>query len=173
MKIPLKLIGVLSLTMISLAVAEEADKVNVQLAMANKVNPEGLALWDVTNNAMDDDGYLDPKKLTAEKWAQLLEIGQSLEQTGKMMASGKEFIAAAPGTKLQDESPNSFSAADVQRFIDAKPDLFREKAQVLSKTGTEVIAAAKTHDVKKLDEIANSLDGVCESCHQNFWYPQQ
>ena len=165
--------GALGLIIASSAVAQETAKVNLQLTMQTKVNPQGLALWDVTNNAQDDNGNLDPKKITAEKWAKLLEIGASLEQAGKALATGK-VIAAAPGAKLQDEGgPGSSKAADVQRYLDTKPDVFRQQARQLQKTGVDVSAAAKTHDAKKLSALSDSLDGVCEACHQIFWYPQQ
>jgi hypothetical protein len=142
--------------------------------MLTKVNPQGLALWDITNNAQDDKGNLDPKKITADKWAKLVNIGASLEQAGKMLATDKGVIAAAPGTKLQDETaPDSPKAADVQRHIDAKPDVFRHHAQELQKVGAAVVAAAKAHDSKKLSDLSDSLDSVCEGCHQTFWYPPQ
>src|SRR5215831_6946325 len=129
--------------------ADEVAKVNLQTTMQTKINPQGLALWDITNNAQDDKGNLDPKKLTAAKWAKLSEIGASLEEAGKMLATAKGITAAAPGTKLQDETtPESPKAVDVQRHLDAKPDVFRQHAQELQKTGVDVVAAAKTHDAK-------------------------
>jgi hypothetical protein len=174
MKVQFHFLCALGLIVTSSVVADEAPKVNVQLTMQTKVNPQGLALWDVTNNAQDDNGNLDPKKMTADKWTKLLSIGASLEQAGKALASDKGVIAAAPGTKLQDETaPDSPKAADVQRYIDAKPDVFRHHAQVLQKTGADVVAAAKAKDAKKLAELSDSLDAVCEECHQTFWYPQQ
>jgi Cytochrome C' len=164
----------IGLMIASIAVAQEAPKVNLQLTMQTKVNPQGLALWDITNNAQDDKGNLDPKKLTAAKWAKLVEIGGSLEEAGKTLAIAKGVIAAAPGTKLQDETtPDSPKAADVQRHIDAKPGVFRQRAQELQKTGADVVAAAKSRDAKKLGDLSDSLDGVCEACHQTFWYPEQ
>jgi hypothetical protein len=164
----------LGLIIASSVIADEAPKVNLQITMLTKVNPQGLALWDITNNAQDDKGNLDPKKITADKWAKLVNIGASLEQAGKMLATDKGVIAAAPGAKLQDENaPDSPKAADVQRHIDAKPDVFRHHAQELQKTGAAVVAAAKAHDSKKLADLSDSLDTVCEGCHQTFWYPPQ
>jgi hypothetical protein len=173
MKVSSHYLCALGLIMASSVFSEEAPKVNLQVTMLTKVNPQGLALWDITNNAQDDKGNLDPKKMTADKWAKLVNIGASLEQAGKMLATDKGVIAAAPGAKLQDEGADSPKAADVQRYIDAKPDVFRHHAQELRKTGADVVAAAKAHDSKKLSELSDSLDAVCEGCHQTFWYPQQ
>jgi hypothetical protein len=174
MKLSYCYVYAISLIVASTAIADDASKVNLQVTMLTKVNPQGLALWDITNNAQDDKGNLDPKKITADKWAKLVNIGASLEQAGKMLATDKGVIAAAPGTKLQDETaPDSPKAADVQRHIDAKPDVFRHHAQELQKVGAAVVAAAKAHDAKKLSDLSDSLDSVCEGCHQTFWYPPQ
>jgi hypothetical protein len=173
MKLPCCYLCAFGLMIASPVIADEAPKVNLQLTMLTKVNPQGLALWDITNNAQDDKGNLDPKKLTAEKWTKLVEIGASLEQAGKMLATSKGIMAAAPGIKLQDESPDSPKAADVQRHIDAQPNVFRQRALELQKTGADVVIAAKAHDAKKLSDLSDSLDSVCETCHQTFWYPQQ
>lgn len=173
MRIPFHFLCAFGLAIASSAIADEVAKVNLQTTMQTKVNPQGLALWAITNNAQDDKGDFDPKKLTAEKWAKLLEIGASLEQAGKTLATAKGVMAAAPGTKLQDENADSPKAVDVQRHLDAQPDLFRQRALELQKTGANVVAAAKTRDAKKLADLSDSLDGVCEGCHQTFWYPQK
>lgn len=154
--------------------AADATQANVQITMLTKVNPQALALWDLTNDAQDDNGDIDARKINAATWARLLEIGKAIEEGGRALASGKGVIAAAPGAKLQDETaPGASKAADVQRFIDAKPAVFRKHALELQGTGTALIGAVTKRDGKKLTELSNALDEVCENCHMAFWYPQQ
>ena len=156
------------------AIAADEAKVNLQLTMLTKVNPNALALWDATNKAQDDNGNIDPKKLNAAAWAKLLDMGKAIEEGGKALAASNGVIAAAPGTKLQDETnPGASKAADVQRFLNAKPAEFKKHSAELQKTGAGLVEAATKHDAKKLNDLANSLDEVCESCHTVFWYPQQ
>ncbi len=157
-----------------IALSADAPKANVQLTMLTKVNPQGLALWEITNNAMGDDGAVSASKITKAQWAELLEIGKALEEGGRTLTTSNGIIAALPGTKLQDETnPGASKAADVQRYIDAKPAVFRSHSLELQKTGAAIIEAAKKRDAKRLDAVSSSLDGVCESCHTIFWYPQQ
>lgn len=173
MKRFISVLGVLALQMGAVQSAE-TPAANLQLIMLTQVNAQGLALWDITNNAVADSGDLDPKLITADKWAKLLEIGKALEQGGKTLATSSKIIAAAKGSKLQDEGNQGAStAADVQRYLDAKPAEFRKHAVALQKTGADVIQAATKRDTKKLNEVAGNLDAVCEDCHVVFWYPQQ
>ncbi len=156
------------------AVGADESNVNLQLTMLSKVNPNALALWDATNKAQDDNGNLDAKKIDAASWAKLSQMGKALEEGGKMLATSNGVIAAPPGAKLQDENNAGASkAADVQRFLDAKPAEFRKHALELQKTGTGIVQAVAKRDGKKLSELSNSLDEVCETCHVVFWYPQQ
>jgi hypothetical protein len=156
------------------ALGADAPKANLQLTMLTKVNPQALALWDITNKSQDDSGNLDGKKIDAAAWARLVEIGQALEDAGRTLASSSGVIAALPGTKLQDENNSGASkATDVQRYLDAKPAEFRRHARQLQKTASDVAEAARKRDVDKLGQLSNSLDEVCEGCHVVFWYPQQ
>jgi hypothetical protein len=155
-------------------IAADETKANLQLTMLTKVNPNALALWDATNKAQDDNGNLDPKKLNADAWSRIVDMGKAIEEGGKALASSNGVIAAAPGAKLQDESnPGASKAADVQRYLNAKPAEFRKHALELQKTGAGIVEAATKHDGKKLAGLSDSLDEVCESCHTIFWYPQQ
>ncbi len=172
MKKSIRLIAVLGLILAG-AVCAAGAPANLQQIMIGNVNPNGLALWDVTNKAMDENGKVSAKKLTEENWKNLLGIGLQLEEGGRALATSDGVIAASPGSKLQDEGNQGASTAqDVQRFIDAKSAEFRRHALALQKTGGDIVTAVKKHDAKKLDALSGSLDAVCEACHTAFWYPQ-
>jgi len=156
-----------------MALAAEAPPLDVHTAMLTRVNTQGLALWNITNKAIADDGSLDPGKLTTANWLQLGEIGKALQNAGRDLARAQKPMAAPPGAKLQSEDNAGSTAADVQRYLDARPIEFRRHALQLEHIGAGVVAAATRRDPKKLGDMANSLDGVCEGCHMIFWYPEQ
>src|SRR5690348_11848264 len=98
-------------------IAADEPTANLQLTMLAKVNPNALALWDATNKAQDDNGNLDPKKLNADAWTRIVEMGKAIEAGGKALATTNGIIAAPAGAKLQDEgNPGASKAADVQRY---------------------------------------------------------
>jgi cytochrome c556 len=147
---------------------------DVHQTMLTKVNPPATALWDIAAAAPNDDGDIDPAKVDAATWAKLLEAGKALEDAGKLLNTSTAFIAAAPGAKLQNEEPpEAPKAADVQRYIDAKPDEFRQHAAQLRSTGASIVAAVTQRDGKALGQLSNTLYENCESCHKAFWYPEQ
>lgn len=157
-----------------LSFAAAPPEANVQLTMLTKVNPQATAVWNLTNDAQDDAGNIDPKKIDAATWAKLMDAARALEEGGRAMATATRLVAAPPGAKLQDEGgPGASKAADVQRYIDAKPAEFRKHSAALQKTGADLATAITRRDGRKLTDLSNSLDQVCEECHVAFWYPQQ
>ena len=89
----------------------DAAKANLQVTMLTKVNPQGLALWDITNAALDDNGNVAASKVKPADWAKLIEIGKALEEGGRTLATSDGIIAAAPGAKLQDQANAGASTA--------------------------------------------------------------
>jgi hypothetical protein len=172
--IPLKTLCVTTALVTSLAIAADAPKVVLQTVMLTVVNPQGLALWAITNDAIGDDGNLDAKKLTPAKWAQLGEIGKALQAGGRTLATNRGIVAAPPGARLQDDTPTGPSKSiAVQGYLDAQPDLFHQRAKALQDLGGKAATAASKQDLNAMNQIAGDLDGVCEACHLNFWYPDQ
>jgi hypothetical protein len=79
-----------------------------------------------------------------------------------------------PGARLQDNNPSGPSKSiTIQGYLDAKPDLFRQRAKALQELGAKTVAVAGKKDLKALNQISDQLDGVCKACHRDFWYPEQ
>ena len=47
------------------------------------------------------------------------------------------------------------------------------KTDPIRETIDAVVKAANARDAAKAGPIIDSLDGVCEGCHLDYWYPDQ
>jgi hypothetical protein len=149
-----------------------AATANVQLAMLGQINPQGTALWDITNDAMESAGSVTAAKIKASDWTRLLASGKAIANGAHALATAERIVAASPGAKIADEGPPGVArAADVQRYIDADTATFRARAARLEQTGTGIVVAVQKRDLKALQDLANHLDAVCEDCHKQYWYP--
>jgi hypothetical protein len=144
--------------------------VDVRAMMQQHVNPAVMSIWDVTNNAMDDDGAIDPAQMDAAKWRQVAEGAERLAASGREMAAATAFVAAAPGNTAVDQG--EIPMAQVQRQIDSDPRLFRLMATAQAAHADRLAAAAGAQDAEAAGELVAGLDSVCESCHARFWYPE-
>ena len=143
---------------------------DVRAAMQQAVNPAMLSIWDITNNAMNDEGGIDPVQMDAAKWQQIAEGADQLAAAGTAMAEAEAFVAAAPGNSAVDEG--AVPMAEVQRHLDSDPRLFAQMAAAFAAHSTQLAEAAKKQDAVATSELIVQMDGVCESCHARFWYPE-
>jgi cytochrome c556 len=170
------LIAALAAPALLFAAAAAADgnatAVNVRTAMVEGVNPAALAIWDVGNNATDDDGEPDGSRLDADKLAGLREAAQMLARYSVKLAEADTIQASGPdlvGGKLPD---GVASREQIQAAIDADPAGFRALAVAMGEQGDAIGAAVDSGDKQAVAELLVSFDGACQSCHERYWYVQ-
>jgi cytochrome c556 len=138
--------------------------------MQQRVNPAMLAIWDVGNNALNDEGGIDPKLMDAGKWNQVAEAADQLAAVGKDMAGAGSFIAAAPDNSEVAEGEIAMTA--VQQHIDGDPAGLKQMAAAFADHAQRLATAARAQDAASAGDLISEMDGVCETCHARYWYPE-
>jgi len=151
----------------------QTAEATVHAIMKNKVDANADALWDLTNPALADDASLDPAKIDDATWTRMAERAQAVGDAAGELATLKTLKLINPGDKIADQGTFGNQPADVQAHLDRNPDDFRQFAGVLQADMADVVKYSKAHDAKKLTPLIDQLDGVCENCHLEFWYPEQ
>lgn len=142
--------------------------------MKDKVDAHADALWAIANAAIADDAGIDPSKMTDDQWTQLAARAEEVRQGALQIAKMDPIVVAKPGVKVADEGvEGGHSAAQVQQQIDADPAQLREMADGLATHMANIVKAANAHDAATAGPLIDQLDGVCEGCHLEFWYPSQ
>lgn len=142
--------------------------------MKEQIDANADALWDVTNAAIDDNAMLDAAKLGDAGWARIIELSGKVEDGARALAAMDPVVVAAPGVKISDSDiEGGHTAAQVQAYVDADPATFRSLATTLADHMAEIRTAAMGRDADTAARLVNELDGVCESCHLSYWYPEQ
>lgn len=158
-------------TGIGVAAAAEGEVLYLRTAMKEAVNPAIFGIWDITNNAMNDEGGIDPKQMDDAKWATVEARALDLAKVSRAMANAAVIRAAAPGDDKVDEG--AVAMADIQRYVDAEPAAFRAFALAQAEHADKLAEAAEQKDAAAAGDLVAGLDGVCEACHARFWYPDQ
>jgi len=142
--------------------------------MKDKVDKNADELWDISNAAIGDAAGLDASKMTDERWAQLTTKAEAVQQAALEIATMDPLVVARPGVKISDEGiPGGHTAAMVQERLDKDPEKLRDLANALASHMGELVAATRAHDAARAGPLIDQLDSVCESCHLEFWYPDQ
>lgn len=149
-----------------------AADVTLNDAMKDVVAPKTQIVWDVGNKAMNDKGEADASRLADDDWKQIIEGGSAVSASLKALAGADRLKAAQPGVKIQSEgNPGAWGAADVQKAIDADPRGFKELAMKLATALDATVAGAKARNGQAVQDGSSQIDGLCEDCHKQYWYP--
>jgi cytochrome c556 len=166
--------GGIALLVAAHAVHSAAAPANLHEPMKNIVAVQTQTIWDLGNQAQDDQGNPDPSKLAAGDWSKIIDAAGKVRQVAQTLAQAEHVVVAAAGVKIEGEgNPDALGAKQVQAAIDANPAEFRARSQALATSMEQIVAAAKAKDARKLFDVSGALDQVCEDCHMKFWYPEQ
>ena len=147
--------------------------VDVRQAMIDGVNPAALAIWDVGNNAIDEQGQPDVSKLDVPALARLREAAQTLGTYAQLMAEAPVLKASGPdlvGGRLPE---GIASREQIQAAIDADPAGFRAYSKAMGAEADGILSAFQAGDRASVASRVASFDGACQSCHERYWYVNQ
>jgi hypothetical protein len=154
---------------------EQPQQTTLHEIMKDEVDVRADDVWDIGNKHIDANAGIDAAGMSDDDWKKLASAAVSLQQGALAIANLKDpIVVAKPGVKIADEDvPGGDSAASVQANVDKDPQGLRDHASSLAQDMADLATAANKHDAATAGPIINQLDGVCESCHLEFWYPSQ
>jgi cytochrome c556 len=153
--------------------AETGAALDVRQAMVEGVNPAALAIWDVGNNAIDDQGMPDPAKFDAVTLARLREAAQMLGTYAEVLAEAPILRASGPDLVGGRVPEGVASRAQIQAAIDANPAGFRAYSQAMGDQAEGILAAIEAGDRAAVADRVQGFDGACQACHERYWYVSQ
>ncbi len=137
--------------------------------MAAEVMPSAGALWNSVATISDKTGFHVHEPETDAQWEALrLQALILVESTNLLMIKGRKATAEA-----EPDEPGALGGAAVQHLIDTNWSSFVTDAQGLHDIAMVMLHDVQAKDVKGLYHDGGTLDQVCESCHLEFWYPDQ
>jgi len=164
--------GSLAACLSSTELQAQLGVIETRETMVAGINSAAVAIWDIYHEAQDEDGELDPVRMTDDKWEQLRDEAKELQTWSGMMAEADVIHASGPDVPSGQVPEGAASRAEIQAMIDANPDLFREKARDLSERAGLLLAAARARDAAAAGHRAAEIDVPCQGCHTRYWYKQ-
>jgi hypothetical protein len=167
-------LGALGVGIWSTATAADTQyspEISVAEIMESMVMPAATALWDAVGVDVTAQGEIEKKPQNDEEWAELRAAAVTLaEATNSLVVPGRH--AAPPGTV--SENPDSeLQPAEIEALLAKERPAWVAHAQVLRVTAMQALAAVDARDLDKITEVGGAIDEACESCHLQFWYPNQ
>jgi hypothetical protein len=146
---------------------------SIQELMDAVIDPSADALWDSVSITQTEKSTVFHQPHTNEEWQEARRHAIALiEGTNLLVMDGRKLVA--PGSPVLDQGTSGvLSAEEGQRLLDSRHESFVQFARALREAGTQMLTAIDKKDPTAMMNAGAAMDGVCESCHLTFWYPNQ
>ncbi|HTD73498.1 MAG TPA: hypothetical protein VK652_08210 [Steroidobacteraceae bacterium] len=146
---------------------------SIQELMDAVIDPSADALWDSVSIIETVKGTVFHQPHTDEEWQEARRHAIALiEGTNLLVMDGRKLVA--PGSPVLDQGTSGvLTAEEGQQKLDSQHPTFVQFAKALREAGTQMLTAIDKKDPTGMMNAGAAMDGVCESCHLTFWYPNQ
>jgi hypothetical protein len=146
---------------------------SIQELMDAVIDPAADALWNSVSIVETTKGTVFHQPHSAEEWQNARRHAIALiEGTNLLVMDGRRLVA--PGSPVLDQGTSGvLSAEEGQKLLDAQHPTFVQFARALREAGTQMLTSIDKKDPAGMMNAGSAMDGVCESCHLTFWYPNQ
>ena len=150
---------------------EYVPTATVKDLMQSVVDPSADVVWLAVTTVQSQKGTVETKPKNDEEWAKVRHGAIALmEASNLLMVPGRHV--ARPGEK--SETPGvELEPSEMEALINTDLAAWRKRAHGLHEAGVAALQAIDAKDADKLFEVGEQIERACESCHSQYWYPNE
>jgi hypothetical protein len=139
--------------------------------MQSVVDPNADVVWLAVTTVQSAKGTLETRPKNDEEWTKVRHGAIALtEASNLLMVPGRHVARAGeksdtPGVELEP--------SEMEALINKDLAAWRKRAHGLHEAGVAAIQAIDAKDADKLFEVGEQIERACESCHSQYWYPNE
>jgi hypothetical protein len=139
--------------------------------MQSVVDPNADVVWLAVTTVQSQKGTVETKPKNDEEWTKVRHGAIALmEASNLLMVPGRHV--ARPGEK--SETPGvELEPSEMEALINKDLAAWRKRAHGLHEAGVAALQAIDARDADKLFEVGEQIERACESCHSQYWYPNE
>jgi len=148
-----------------------APTATVKDLMLSVIDPSADVVWLSVTTIQSEKGIVETKPVTDEDWTKVRHGAVTLtEAANLLMIPGRRVArpgeeSETPGVELEPE--------EMDALIAKERAAWNTRAKALHEAGLAVLKAIDAKDADKVFEIGEQIELACESCHMQFWYPNE
>ena len=141
----------------------------VQDIMQSIIDPNIDPVWDSVATISTTKGTIEKAPKTDAEWKAVRQHALVVvEASNLLLIEGRQV--ATPGASTST-SAVELSPAEVQKGIALHRADFDKNANALHDAAVQVLQAIDAKRADQLVDAGGRVDQACESCHAQFWYP--
>lgn len=139
--------------------------------MLSIIDPSADVVWESVGTIVGSTGTEERVPRTDEEWTNVRHGAIRLvEATNLLMMSGRHVARAgetseAPGVELEPEQ--------MEALIIKDREAWNRHTQALREASLAMLRAIDARDSENMLEAGERIEIACESCHSQYWYPNQ
>jgi cytochrome c556 len=138
--------------------------------MKSIVDPSADVVWNSVQSVADERGLVDIAPRTDEEW-QNTRMGaiRLVEATNLLLIPGRHV--GAPGEK--SEAEDELEPAQMEELINKDRQAWYKRVSALHDAAEKTLRAIDKKDANEVFVLGDQIEHACESCHTQYWYPNQ
>lgn len=157
--------GVLSLSQAADMSPSPAPLLTLADMMEAVLNPAASEIWNAA--LIEPAAGASKAEPTEEQWLNLRYNALRVLTVPPMMMHA-DLQIAAPGTKAPDGELQPEAIAALRK---EKAEAWNAQVYILQQSAQTALSAIEARDLDGMLQAGDTMYGVCETCHTQFWYP--
>ncbi|MSO24002.1 MAG: hypothetical protein EXQ58_12330 [Acidobacteria bacterium] len=148
---------------------EYITTLTVRDLMDGIVDPSADVIWDAVSTTISAKGTEEHMPRTDEEWAEVRRSAiRLLEATNLLVIPGRHI--AKPGQKA-DNPELELAPERIEEMVNADRTTWANHVKKLHEATMVAFDAIEKKDTEGLLISGDGIDQACESCHLQYWYP--
>lgn len=144
-------------------------RATLQEIMLSVIDPNIDPIWNSISTVSTAEGVEEIRPQTDEDWLILRNHAITLREVANLLViPGRKVAHPEVSTSTHH---TELHAEAIEALIKAQWPLFIERAHALQDAADLAIKAIDAKDVDRLEEVGGIIEHTCETCHSQFWYP--
>jgi hypothetical protein len=144
--------------------------ISVSEIMESIVMPSADIFWNAVVFKVTEKGEEKDVPQTDEDWARLRWSAVNLATATNLLLIPGTPIAPADVTEA---GQGELKPAQIAALQKDNWQAWVAHAAVLHETALQAIKVIDARDIDGITDVGGDIDAACESCHLQFWYPEQ
>ena len=148
-----------------------APTATIKDLMLSIVDPSADVVWLSVTTVQSAAGTVDTAPKNEEEWQKVRQGAIALAEAANLLIMPGRHVAK-PGEK--SETPGvELEPSEMEVLINKDRAAWEKRARALHDAALNVVKAVDTKDSQKVFEVGEEIEVACESCHRQYWYPNE
>lgn len=147
--------------------------VSVKELMRDMIDPASDYVFDAVGTVITKNRVVERVPKTEEDWDRIRIGAVMLAEGAYLLKIPRPFAPPGDENNSTGPDPEELSPAQIEAKLEKDKVLWNAKIEALRNVGLEVLDIVRRKDANELWDASDNLDQACESCHLEYWYPNE